>query len=109
MIFRFPTIYKNSPGEALAKLLQNHFWPLYLKVNEEKKDEIPELDDECISIMHSSFTGIRSMYMNLFSWELRKDLDINMVMSRSQRTFHLFFKDFDICPSLLTKNQVIQI
>ncbi|CAG9330376.1 unnamed protein product [Blepharisma stoltei] len=106
---KFPTIYKNSPGEALAKLLQNHFWPLYQRMNEDNRNELPEVDDECINIIHSAFNGFRTLYGSLFPWELRKDLETDMVMNRSQRTFHNFVKEFDICPTLLTKNQVLQI
>lgn len=109
---KYPSIFQNSPGEAFARLLQHHLNPLHLRLDETSKSDrklIEEVDMDCEIIFTEVYPSFRELYVLLFPWELRRDVNTDFILNRSQRAFQLFVKDFDISPGLLNKPQVGKI
>ena len=109
---KYPSIYRTSPGEAFSRLLSSHFYPLYSKLDESCQSDkklINEVDMDCEVIFTDIYSSFKSLYIVLFPWELRKDITTDFILNRSQRSFLLFVKEFDICPGLLNKSQITKI
>ena len=64
---------------------------------------------DCEVIFTDIYSSFKSLYIVLFPWELRKDITTDFILNRSQRSFLLFVKEFDICPGLLNKSQITKI
>ena len=98
--------YKNSPLDTYSKLIRSHFLPLagqIVEKREEVTDEILQISDDCKLIMHSIFKGLKHIYSRNFPWEEKPTEDVS---SQSQKSLELLLREFDIYPSLLSKNKV---
>lgn len=109
---KYPSVFKSSPTEAFSRLLENHLLPLYSKSDsssETDKKLINEVDMECEIIFTEIYSSFRDLYLILFPWETRKGITTDFILNRSQRSFSIFVRDFDICPGLLNKSQVTKV
>ena len=109
---KYPSIFRSSPGEALSRLLQSHFYPLYKRLDDSSQGDnklINEVDMDCEIVFTEVYSNFKDLYIVLFPWELRKDITTDFILNRSQRSFQTFARDFDISPGLLNKNQVTKI
>ena len=104
---KYPTIFKVSPGEALCKLLDEHFWPLASAIDQEEQPNFSEqIDEDCKQVMLSVHQGLRSLYSTVFNWELRKDIQPESIVQKSLVSLNYFIRNFDISPSLVSKGQI---
>jgi hypothetical protein len=106
---KYPKLFSQKPGDAFNKLLKDHFVPLckaLMKPGTNQDFEIDEVDNDCMLILHDAHNGLKELYSLLFPWEIRRNVEIDVLLNRSQRALHAFLRDFDICPTLINKNQV---
>lgn len=103
---KFPGLYASHQKEALNALLNDCFLPLYAQTILPRKNfpsEALELNEDVRDILASIILPLKNLYKNYFPWESAPSMRRETKLDRSQKALHAFLRDFDICPSLISK------
>jgi hypothetical protein len=104
---KFPNEYgRQSPTIALYKLLDTFLLPLYNNLAlssdiELFEKEDPNIDSDCLVIVHKAYPALRQIYEKHFPWELGTSDTVEVVMQRSESAMLLFLQQFNITPDLI--------
>lgn len=104
-----------STSEALNHLLNDHLLSLYdniyheteLGIDEEKLHE--EIDDYTILILKHVCGTLIKIFQVYFPWETQTSQQESIVKQRSENALFIFLREFDVCPSLITKSTAFAI
>lgn len=62
-----------------------------------------------MDLLSSIFPILNDLYVNYFAWELTSSETHEVISERSQKAFHLFLRDFDICPTIISKSSAFAL
>jgi hypothetical protein len=126
--------YSNTSQSALQSLLKNYIFPLYDKLvnlgvitDKEKEDDLNLINTSTTignrtSIVNINIDGlilsnnrieevlkgvapvIYDIYKVYFPWEISLTQNESFLKENSLKTYFVFLKDFDLCPSLISKS-----
>ena len=96
--------------DALQMLIDTNFIPLYSQIiqtsNFNLDYEKVEIDENIIIVLKHASNMLYKLYCNYFSWELTNTNTIinSAFKQKTENSIYLYLKDFDIIPTLISKN-----
>ena len=62
-----------------------------------------------MDLLSSIFPILNDLYVTYFPWELTSSENHEVISERSSKAFHQFLRDFDICPTIISKSSVFAL
>ena len=110
-------VYPNEGNEhkAFGKLFNKHLLSLLINLNcnlykdfFEEKIELLKAEKRILTMIEKNFLLFIKMYEKYFPWEFSK-LENNKKNEFSEQSYLKFLKDFELTPSLVSKNKAVEI
>ena len=105
----------DSKSEALNQLLHQHLLPLYENIYNQTElgidDEMlhEEIHENAILLLKHVHSTLSKIFHCYFPWESQAGPQDKSVKGRSEKALFLFLREFDICPTLITKSTAYTI
>jgi len=104
-----------SSKEALEKFIKEHMIPLYNNIYNHTDVGIEDIGlkepikENVLLVLRSVHTLLLKIYQTYFPWEIRTCLEPNVAKQRTELALFTFLKEFDVCPSIMTKSSAYMI
>lgn len=96
--------YLENPKEAILAILTIKFLPLCKQtISPTFHTDSLQFNEAVREIIQSVCIRLKNIYIHYFPWEVQGSEKFEVKAHKSQRALNLMFKDFDICPTLVSK------
>lgn len=109
---KYRSEFEVRPTHAFMNLVEEFLMPLLTRVVEQEMtggQRSLKVDDECKSLFLSVYDALRDLYCAYFPWELIADRAAEVLTNKSWQSLSTFLREFDICPTLVSKGNVARI
>ena len=107
---KFRSLFDSKPAHAFLKLVEDFLLPLLTRVVEQGEGRLSfSIDDDCKALFTSVYDALKDLYIAYFPWELAADRAEELLTNKSWQGLSTFLREFDICPTLVSKNNVSKL
>lgn len=107
---------KRGPVEGFHLLIHEYMMPLYDEILKSPNyytvsilENNIKFDELCNYLIRNVGPVLYEIYAAYFPWEIANSTIYNGCGDRSEKAYKEFLKDFDICPSIITKTMAFQL
>lgn len=100
--------YPYDESQALKRILFENFEPLYHCILQETDlgyDKLQFAQEVSLEILMEVAQTLMKIYLAYFPWEPKSFQTAVEISKRSESSLFIFLRDFEICPSILTKSK----
>lgn len=98
--------FQTNPNLAFATLLQRNLLPL---VDQPEGQKVDSVDEESKLVWLAVYAEMRAIYSHYFPWETSPTESIPHIKGYSSQALFTLLADFDVCPALIKKKEVLEI
>lgn len=109
---KYRNLFEAKPSHAFLTLVEEHLMPLLTRVIEQETGDSGvtfTVDEDCKALFASVYESIKDLYFAYFPWEVEADSPSEVLANRSWQGLSTFLREFDICPTLVSKNNVARL
>lgn len=107
---------KNGAVEGFHTLIHKYMMPLYDEILKSPNyytvsilENDVQFDEICNYLIRNVGTVLYEVYAAYFPWEIANSTVFSGLEDRSEKAYKEFLKEFDMCPSVITKTMAFQL
>ena len=109
---KYRSLFDVKPGQAFLTLAEECLIPLLSRVIEQELGPVSRLapvSEDCKALLTSVFEPMMVLYQVYFPWEVEAQQATDVLTNRSWQAFGTFMREFDVCPTVVSKGTVAQL